>query len=295
MKVRAFSIDIGVISMRTSDLPNGGVASPVFENLDGNGIEDAADTGLAGVAVTVTDGVNHDVVTDGSGDYSLTLLPVGDAKVTYSGSTGYVRFFNGPHSDDIDWYSDPFADAGREQKAGEATPWYLHDPAAVQAMQKIVPDAQIIVILCDPVDRTYSHFWMERIRGRADGSFEEFIDSSDVLGISRYADHLTYLTRYFPRDRVLIVFHHDLEREPAGLYTQVCDFLGVDASYAPLTLSTTVNQYVEFRSLRVRGWAKSLPTSFAGVRKTLDRLNTRTSVSYPPMRPETRERLAAYY
>ncbi len=206
-----------------------------------------------------------------------------------------IRFFNGPHADDIEWYSNHFADAGEGQKAGEATPWYLHDPAAVQAMEKIVPDARIIVILRDPVDRTYSHYWMERIRGRADGSFEEFLETSDVLGISRYADHLTYLTKYFPRDQVLVVFHQDLEHDPAGLYTQVCEFLGVDGSYAPVAMGTTVNQYVEFRSLRVRRWAKDLPSSLAVARRVLDRLNTRTSVSYPPMSPETRDRLAAYY
>jgi hypothetical protein len=206
-----------------------------------------------------------------------------------------VRFFNGPHVHDIEWYGEHFADADSQQIAGEATPWYLHDPKAVRAMKEVVPNALIIVILRDPVDRTYSHYWMERIRGRATGSFEAFLESSDVLHIGHYADHLEYLTKYFPRDQVLVVFHQDLESDPAKLYAEVCAFLGVDPEYAPPTLGATVNRYVEFRSLRVRDWAKAMPRSLAIARRTLDKLNTRTRVSYPPMHPETREGLAKHF
>ncbi len=73
-------------------VPTGDVGGRVFTDLDGNGIEDGADTGLGGVAVTVTDinGVGYDVVTDGSGDYSVTQLPLGDADVTYTGPAGYT-------------------------------------------------------------------------------------------------------------------------------------------------------------------------------------------------------------
>lgn len=206
-----------------------------------------------------------------------------------------IGFFSGWHGDDLKWYSAHFDEAGPDQKAGEATPWYLHDPSAVDEIERIVPEVQIIVILRDPVDRTYSHYWMERIRGRADGTFEEYTDSSDVLGISRYADHLAYMSQRLGRDQILVVFHQDLEQDPTGLYRDVCDFLGVDSSYDPEALGKTVNPYVEFRSLRVRNWAKAIPSSLATVRRVLDRLNTRTRVSYPPMRPETRERLANYY
>jgi hypothetical protein len=67
-------------------IPTGDVSGRVFTDIDGNGIEDGADTGLPGVAVIVTDsgGVNYDVVTDGSGDYSVGQLPLGDADIAYT-------------------------------------------------------------------------------------------------------------------------------------------------------------------------------------------------------------------
>ncbi len=206
-----------------------------------------------------------------------------------------IGFFSGWHDEGVAWYAAHFADAQEGQKAGEATPWYLHDPSAVTEMKRVVPDAHLIVILRDPVERTYSHYWMERIRGRANGTFEEYIDASDVLGIGCYVDHLENLAEHFARDHILVVFLDDLKRDPAALYATVCRFLGVDSAYVPLALGKTVNWYVEFRSMRVRAMAKRMPAPLAPVRKVIDRLNTRTKVSYPPMSEDARERLASFY
>ncbi|MEN8238116.1 MAG: sulfotransferase domain-containing protein [Actinomycetota bacterium] len=206
-----------------------------------------------------------------------------------------IGYFSGWHNEDVEWYKAHFDGASDHQRAGEATPWYMHDRSAVIEMKRVVPDVQIIAILRDPVDRTYSHYWMEAIRGRANGTFEEYLDSSDVLEVSMYAQHLSYMAEFFPRERILVVFSDDLSTNPAGVYSDVCEFLGVDSSYAPLVMGRTVNRYVEFRSLRLRNWAKAMPSRLSYVRRILDRANTRTSVSYPPMSESTRERLASLY
>jgi hypothetical protein len=206
-----------------------------------------------------------------------------------------IGFFSGWHDEDLAWYEAHFADAGGAQQAGEATPWYLQDHNAVDEIAQVIPDVKIIVILRDPVDRTYSHYWMEKVRGRADASFEEYLETSDVLDVSLYAAHLSYMTEHFPRDQILVLFHEDLKNDPTGLYTDVCEFLGVDSAYAPLALGRTVNQYVEFRSMRVRDWAKALPSSLVFARRIMDRANTRTKVSYPQMNQATRDRLERFY
>lgn len=206
-----------------------------------------------------------------------------------------IGFFNGKHEDDVDWYAEHFAGAGSNVMAGEATPWYLHDPIAVDQMSATVPDARIIVILRDPVDRTYSHYWMARNRGRADQSFEEFIESSKVLDVGYYSRHLKNLTDRFPRDQVLVVFQEDLKRNPRDLYATVCGFLGVDDTFIPTAMGDTVNPYVEFRSLALRKWAKTLPSSMAVPRRIMGRLNTKKGGAYPPMSPSSRETLAEHY
>ena len=94
VQVVAIALDVSTaaVSVGYQSIPTGDVSGHVFEDLDGNGIEDGADTGLSGVAVTVTDsgGVDHDAVTDGSGDYTVTQLPLGDADVAHAEPAGYA-------------------------------------------------------------------------------------------------------------------------------------------------------------------------------------------------------------
>src|SRR5262245_21444242 len=55
-----------------------------------------------------------------------------------------------------------FDGAGGAQVIGEATPFYLEDPAAPALISQAVPHAKVIVSLRDPVERLYSHYLMMR-------------------------------------------------------------------------------------------------------------------------------------
>jgi len=67
-----------------------GISGHVFSDGDGNGLEDAGDTGLAGVAVEVvaSDGEITTASTDAAGNYIVTGLAPGVTKVTYSTPLG---------------------------------------------------------------------------------------------------------------------------------------------------------------------------------------------------------------
>ena len=51
--------------------------------------------------------------------------------------------------------------AGAPARVGEASPYYLYHPLAPTRAAAAVPDARILVVLRDPVERAYSH-WKER-------------------------------------------------------------------------------------------------------------------------------------
>ncbi len=70
----------------------GEISGHVFTDVDGNGVEDGADTGLAGVLISATDAGSavHDAVTDSDGNYVLTGVTPGDATVTASTPTGHA-------------------------------------------------------------------------------------------------------------------------------------------------------------------------------------------------------------
>ncbi|MCU1454540.1 MAG: putative Sulfotransferase, partial [Acidimicrobiales bacterium] len=86
------------------------------------------------------------------------------------------------------WYRSHFAsEAARERAARrlghrpatfEASPYYLFHPLAPQRAQQVAPDALIVAVLRDPVERAYSH-WKERRRHTEDLDFEAALAAED--------------------------------------------------------------------------------------------------------------------
>lgn len=96
-----------------------------------------------------------------------------------------VHFFDTHYRRGMGWYRSYMPTMWARQRAeqrigasvlvGEASPYYLFHPLAAARAYAAVPNAKIIVLLRDPVERTYSH-WKERRRGNA-----EPLDFADAL------------------------------------------------------------------------------------------------------------------
>ena len=68
-------------------------------------------------------------------------------------------------------YLDLFDDAPEGTLRGESTPFYLYNRDARRRIAADRPDAKLIAVLRDPVDRAYSnwmHLWMDGLEPRAD-------------------------------------------------------------------------------------------------------------------------------
>ncbi|WP_036227629.1 beta strand repeat-containing protein, partial [Mesoflavibacter zeaxanthinifaciens] len=67
----------------------GDLSGTVFEDTNGNGVQDAGEAGIAGVEVIITDVDNNPttVTTDANGDWTATDIPVGDATVDVDETT----------------------------------------------------------------------------------------------------------------------------------------------------------------------------------------------------------------
>ena len=63
-------------------------------------------------------------------------------------------------------YQGLFASAVAQRWRGESSTSYLWDQGAADRIRDRCPDARILVLLRDPVDRAYSHFLMEVREGR---------------------------------------------------------------------------------------------------------------------------------
>src|SRR4051812_32195241 len=68
-------------------------------------------------------------------------------------------------------YEGLFAGAPEGALRGESTPFYLYDPDAQRRLHESVPDAKLIAVLRDPIDRAHSnwtHLWSAGLEPEGD-------------------------------------------------------------------------------------------------------------------------------
>lgn len=70
-------------------------------------------------------------------------------------------------------YEDLFKNATNEKAIGEASVSYLIDPLAPIKIKKLIPEAKIIILLREPVDRSYSQWWHMYQLGHEKYTFEK--------------------------------------------------------------------------------------------------------------------------
>jgi Sulfotransferase domain len=215
-----------------------------------------------------------------------------------------VHFFDRHHDLGLDWYRSRFARVTTERAVGESTPEYMYLPEVLPRVAGALPDARLITVLRDPVDRAYSHFWHNRTRGLEDLSFEDALEaeagrlaSGDPTARARYSylDRGRYLAQiqrilaHYPAGRLRVILFDDLRHDRVAVVRSLYRFLDVDDSVVPPTISRERNRFVTFRSQRLRKPIRRLPRP---LRRVAARFNIRYT-SYPRLAPEVRRRVAA--
>jgi hypothetical protein len=140
---------------------------------------------------------------------------------------------------------------------GEATPFYLYDLAAHDRIKSLIPDARVILLLRDPVDRAHSnwtHLWNAGLEPEADfltacRAEPERIAAGwagfwHYLALGRYGHQVQHLLRVFPREQVLLLRYRELKDAPAATLDRVCAFLGVGTGLLGAIPRENVNRHV---------------------------------------------------
>lgn len=141
-------------------------------------------------------------------------------------------------------YLDLFEGRDGELAAGEASVSYLWDEKAPWRIKQAVPEARIIAILRQPVERALSDYaqavrWYGETLPLLDALQQGYHAQPKVYGVTRlYTDFGFYarqVGRYldaFGDERVRVFFYEDLEEDPRALLRAVLEFLEVEPGYA---------------------------------------------------------------
>lgn len=124
---------------------------------------------------------------------------------------------------------------------GESTTFYLYDREAQRRIAKLVPEAKLIAVLRDPVERAHSNW--AHLRGadlEPEADFRRALDAEPqrvaagwahfwhYTALGRYGEQLDHLFSLVPREQVLLLRYRALRDEPGATVDAVCRFLGVE-------------------------------------------------------------------
>ncbi len=218
-----------------------------------------------------------------------------------------------------DQYEGLFADAAPGLLRGESTPFYLSDFPAQERLREAVPDARLVAVLRDPVDRAYSnwaHLWADGLEPEADFLTAcELEDEREAAGwarfwryrrLGRYGEQLEHLYSLFPPEQVHLLRYKDLVDAPEATVDGICAFLGVEqglidevpsanvSTYVPPSLTTRVLQETLRRGADV---GRHFPPQLWRMASAplLSALKGRQPRVRPELDPEDRRRLVAWF
>lgn len=182
------------------------------------------------------------------------VLPAAVAKGT--------RYFDVNHGRGWRWYESHFPTTraaerhhrahGRDPIVGEASPYYSFHPLAAPRIARELPDARLVLVVREPVERAWSHYRYEVARGFETLDIDAALDAEDerlageaerlttdpeyvshahrhfsYLARGRYAEQIRRLWDHVGRDRLLVVSSERLFADAPAVLDEVATHLGL--------------------------------------------------------------------
>jgi hypothetical protein len=146
-------------------------------------------------------------------------------------------------------YMECFSDA-EEKVLGDGSVSYLFYPGVAEKLHNYNPEARIIVLLRDPVERAFSHYLMDSRIGYVNVGFEEIFRNKDqyklfyqqYFELSEYSSQVKRYIDIFGTDQVLVLHDVELRNDPEGVLVNLSRFLAVDP-FESIEVGRAHNEY----------------------------------------------------
>jgi len=164
-----------------------------------------------------------------------------------------IHYFDLNYDRGVKWYRGRFPYRNRLRDgalAVDASPYYLMHPLVPERAARLLPDAKLISLLRNPIERAYSHYQHEVRGGRESLSFDEALDNEPARLAGEeerlmtqpgyyswnhhrysytkrglYLEQLRRWLQHFPREQLLVLQSEWLFRDPAAACATVYQFL----------------------------------------------------------------------
>jgi hypothetical protein len=138
-------------------------------------------------------------------------------------------------------YERLFENTNQEKAIGEFSTSYLFSHKAAENIYQYNPEAKVVAVLRNPIDRIFSHYLMAY---RDSFTTENFMDavkrdmkkakkgwgiSELFVELGMYASQIKRYQNMFPSQQIKILLYDDLKNTPAELLNDFCRFLNIDS------------------------------------------------------------------
>lgn len=154
----------------------------------------------------------------------------------------FDRFYEGGFSAaDVKRYHDYFPRQG-EQKTGEWTPLYGNAPWVPKMLAQAAPQARLLMLVRDPVERFVSGLQHNRRVAREQGLPMSRLALVEAFTRGLYHAQAAAMLTEFDRSQLLVLQYERCLREPLAELRRTFEFIGVgDAGFAPPDLDANPN------------------------------------------------------
>jgi hypothetical protein len=146
-------------------------------------------------------------------------------------ATKETRFFDTHFHRGLEWYLAHFPHARDRFKVGEVAPTYFASVEARQRIARLLPNARIVCIFRNPVDRIVSLYRVKRAYGLTPWTLEQLeqaiLEDPEFLNTSRYAENFRAWQNVLGPDQVLPTLYDDLCDDPQAYLDRLAKFIGV--------------------------------------------------------------------
>ena len=126
---------------------------------------------------------------------------------------------------------------------GEGSVSYLFYDNVAEDIKKYNPNAKIIIMLRNPIERAFSHYLMDYRLGLVRDSFENIITKKSkhknahlfyqqYIEVSKYANQIQRYLDFFEKENILFIDYEDFKKNVSKTVDQVYDFLNISTEFS---------------------------------------------------------------
>jgi len=145
---------------------------------------------------------------------------------------------------------------------GEASVSYLFYENVAEDIKKYNPNAKIIIMLRNPIERAFSHYLMDYRLGLISDSFENIIAKKSkhkkshlfyqqYIEASKYATQIQRYLDFFEKENILFIDYEDFKKNVSKTVGKVYSFLNISAEFAA-DINTKYNTFTMPKNKGIR-------------------------------------------